>query len=145
MDWNKIKQEYISSGASYRKLADKYGVSISTLSKRASKEKWSELKDAAEQECNSELIKSVGKKQAKRIERMLTVTDKMLDKIEMIVDSLSAEELMPSIKMIAGAIKDIKDVQKSGCDAREQEARITRLEREIEGSAFQNCNLEDFI
>lgn len=134
MDWNKLKQEYISGGISYRKLAEKYEVSESTLSKRAMVEKWADLKEAAKQESNDEIIKAVGKKQGKRIEKLQSVADKMLEKIETIVDEMSAKELMPALKTLTGALKDIKDVQKSGTDVKEQLARISKLERETEGA-----------
>lgn len=40
-DWNKIRLEYITDGTtSYRKLADKYGVPLRTLAKRAKLEDW---------------------------------------------------------------------------------------------------------
>lgn len=39
-DWLTIKNDYINGGGSYRKLAEKYGVSASTLMQRAAKEKW---------------------------------------------------------------------------------------------------------
>ena len=39
-DWEKIKTEYISTEISQRKLAEKYGVSVNTLIKRANKEGW---------------------------------------------------------------------------------------------------------
>lgn len=42
MDWIEIKTEYVSGKATYRELAKKYGVSFSTLQKRAKEEKWSE-------------------------------------------------------------------------------------------------------
>lgn len=42
MDWSAIKTEYVSGKATYRELAKKYGVSFSTLQKRAKEEKWSE-------------------------------------------------------------------------------------------------------
>lgn len=41
VDWDTIKTEYLRGGASYRKLAAKYGVSFSTLEKRARSERWS--------------------------------------------------------------------------------------------------------
>lgn len=44
VDWLAIKTEYINGGISYRKLAEKYGVSQSTIRKRAAAEKWSETK-----------------------------------------------------------------------------------------------------
>lgn len=35
MDWDAIKQEYISTNISQRELAEKYGVSVSSLGKSA--------------------------------------------------------------------------------------------------------------
>lgn len=42
MDWSAIKTEYVTGNTTYRELAKKYGVSFSTLQKRAKEEKWSE-------------------------------------------------------------------------------------------------------
>ena len=39
-DWLKIKSEYVSGNISYRKLAEKYGVSFDTLQDRAKRENW---------------------------------------------------------------------------------------------------------
>lgn len=39
VNWHKIRAEYIS-GVSQRKLAEKYGVSVSTIQKRCATEKW---------------------------------------------------------------------------------------------------------
>lgn len=44
IDWINIKNEYISTNISYRKLAEKYGVSRSNLEKRAKSEKWADLR-----------------------------------------------------------------------------------------------------
>ena len=44
MDWNKIKNEYINGHISYRKLADKHGISFNTLKDRAVAEKWFDKK-----------------------------------------------------------------------------------------------------
>ena len=45
VDWLAIKTEYINGGISYRKLAEKYGVSQSTIRKRAATEKWADLRE----------------------------------------------------------------------------------------------------
>ena len=42
VDWLRIKTEYINGGISYRKLAEKYGISFSVLKDRAVKEKWTD-------------------------------------------------------------------------------------------------------
>ena len=49
MDLKKAKAEYIAGGISYKRLAEKYGVSFSTIRRAAEKEKWTDLKAQAEQ------------------------------------------------------------------------------------------------
>ena len=44
INWLNIKNEYINSGGSYRALAKKYGVSLSSIQRRAQREKWLDLK-----------------------------------------------------------------------------------------------------
>ena len=99
MDWNKIKQEYISGGISYRKLAEKHGVSESTLSKRAMNEKWAELKAAAAQESDKRIIKVVANKQRKRMERLQNITDQLLEKAEQAVMELDIQ-LYKNVKKV---------------------------------------------
>lgn len=41
-NWTAIKAEYLRGGTSYRKLADKYGVSSRTIERRAKAESWGE-------------------------------------------------------------------------------------------------------
>ena len=41
-NWLKIRNEYINGTLSYRKLAQKHGVSVSALEKKARAEKWAE-------------------------------------------------------------------------------------------------------
>jgi hypothetical protein len=39
-NWTAIKAEYLKGGTSYRKLADKYGISSRTIERRAKSESW---------------------------------------------------------------------------------------------------------
>ena len=48
IDWNVIRAEYIGGGISQRKLAKKYGVSETTLMKKANAEGWHKLREKAE-------------------------------------------------------------------------------------------------
>ena len=45
VDWLAIRNDYISGGGSYRKLAEKYGVSFNTLKDKAVEEGWKNLKE----------------------------------------------------------------------------------------------------
>ena len=40
IDWNAIRAEYIGGGVSYRKLADKYGISKDIVARKADAEHW---------------------------------------------------------------------------------------------------------
>ncbi len=95
MDWNKIKVEYIAGGTSYRKLAEKYGVSPSTLRKVAAKEQWTELRNKARTKRDSKLVDAIGNKEAKKavdkLARVSDLTDKLLDKLEQAIGELDIQ------------------------------------------------------
>ena len=133
MDWKQIKSEYIAGGTSYRKLAEKYGVSFSTLRCVAKKEKWTDLKTQAQHKADTKIIETVGKKQAERSAKIMDVADKLLNKISEMVDTMALVDSQ-AIKHFTSALKDLKEVKgiKSDIDLREQEARINKLQREAE-------------
>ncbi|MBQ2396075.1 MAG: hypothetical protein II304_03405 [Bacteroidales bacterium] len=137
MDWNKLKREYIQGNTSYRKLAEKYDVPFGTLRKVAAKENWRDLRDKTRQKADTKIVESEAENQAKRMTRLLSVTDKLLDAVEKAVNEFSTEELLldkSALKSLSGAIKDIKEIQgiKSAIDIREQEARIANLRKNAE-------------
>ncbi|MGM9642344.1 MAG: hypothetical protein ACI3XI_03945 [Eubacteriales bacterium] len=136
MDWNAIRQDYITDeSSSYRKLAQKYGVSYTSIGDKARKEGWAEQREQYLTKTLSKTINAIGNEQAKRAARVVTVADKLLDKIEKAIEGCDGEELIANtqaLKHITGALKDIKDIQmiKSDADLREQDARIKKLEME---------------
>lgn len=141
MDWKKIKAEYIAGGTSYRKLAEKYGVSFTTLQRKAKEQRWPELRRQKEEKTTTKIVDFVSSKEAKKANNIIDVADKLLRRIANIVDSSEPDTV--AIKQLASALKDLKDIKgyKSDADMREQEARIAKLQKEAEkeekdGSAF---------
>ena len=138
-DWEKIKTDYIAdSKSSYRKIAEKYGVSFDTLKYRGKEEGWAKLKEQFHHDVTTKTINKEKAKQINRATRLMNVTDKLLMKIEEAVEELSAEGNIDrtTLRQISGALKDIKDIQgiKSDRDIREQEARIRNLEKQAKES-----------
>ena len=134
-DWSKIKTEYITTDISYRKLAQKYGVGESTLFTRASKEQWVEQKEQHRSKTVAKTLDAVSKKQVGRAAKLISVADKLLDKVNSLLET-DAEVLndTQAMKHISGVLKDIKEIQmiKSAADMREQDARIANLIKQAE-------------
>ena len=68
VDWDTIKTEYLRGGASYRKLAAKYGVSFSTLEKRARSEKWSAQRREVSEKAATKARQKIITQRAREIE-----------------------------------------------------------------------------
>ena len=131
MDWNKLKAEYIAGGISYRKLADKYGVSFNTLKTIAIKNKWSKLKQQADNKATTKIVNSIAQDKSKKNTKINDVADKLLDKISSLLDDFEMLDTQ-GIKHLTSSLKDIKDIKgiKSDIDLREQEARIDKLRKD---------------
>ena len=131
MDWNKIKAEYIAGGTSYRKLAKKYKVSHTTLTKVAGREGWVEARHQADIKKTSKMVNDVSTKNAKIDDTYFRCVDKLMKKAEELIDN--AEVWQPTmLKDMATTMKYLKECKgvKSEADIREQEARIAKLQKE---------------
>ena len=131
-DWKMIKAEYIRGGVSYRKLAEKYGVSLSSITRKSSKEKWADLRVQSEHKANTKIVESVASQEAKRVDGIQTVADLLLEKIKHGVENGYLIKDAQSIRQITASVKDLRDIKgmKSELDMQEQMARIEKLRKE---------------
>ena len=131
MVWQKIKAEYIAGGISYRKLAEKHGVSFNTLKDIAVRERWNDLKQQAHNRATTKMVDVVSDKSAKIDDKYFRLVDKLFTKAEEVIDSTPIWQ-PNSIKEMATALKYLKECKgvKSEADMREQEARIAKLQKE---------------
>ena len=110
-DWKKIKTEYITKGTSLRKLAEKHGVAESTIFGRASKEQWVEQREQYQSKTVAKTLEAASTKEAERATRIKNVADKLLDKVEELIENGSPLMLnSQSLKHLSGVLKDIKDI-----------------------------------
>lgn len=140
VDWQAIKVEYITDpDASYRKLAVKYGVSYVQIGNVGREEKWVELRKQHLDKTLTKTVKAVESAKVRRAEKIQRVADKMLTKIEAIVDRPGT--LLPKdVRSLVAAVKDLKEIQgvKSELDEKEQMARIANYEKAAEKDSVQN-------
>ena len=133
MDWKRIKAEYIAGGTSYRKLAEKYGVSRSKLQAIATREKWVDLQSQAQAKTESKIVNDISKQNAKIDTKFFSLVDKLMQKAEETIENTPVWSVN-GIKEMATALKYLKECKgvKSDADMREQEARIRSLEKQAE-------------
>ena len=145
MDWKRIKAEYIAGGTSYRKLAEKYGVSFTTLQRKAKEEKWLELRRQKEDKTATKIVEAISTSDAEKAVDIINVADKLLSKISDLMDNIPLDT--QSVKHLTSALRDLKEIKgfKSAADMREQEARIAKLQREAEGEAKEDNDIKIVI
>lgn len=133
-DWAAIKTEYITTNTSYRKLAQKYGVSTTQICNVGKDEKWVEQREQFLNKTTAKTIEIISQQEAARAAKIHSVADKLLLKIEAIADG-SRPLASKDIRALTAAIKDLKEIQnvRSDADRREQEARIANLQKQSAG------------
>ena len=124
MDWRKLKKEYIAGGISYRKLAEKYGVSFNTLEKVARREGWCELRRQADEKAATKAVEAISSRNAK-LDKAVDLALEAACKYLMAPGQLRAVDL----KDVTTALKNLRDLKgiKSEADMEEQRARIEAL------------------
>lgn len=140
-DWNAIKSEYITTETSYRKLASKYHVNGTVLAQRAKREDWVGEKARYQSKTQTKVLKAIADKQVSRASRFQTVADKLLAKVEALIDNPDIDwRDTVMMRDVSRTLKDLKDVQmiKSPQDVAEQEARIANLRKLAEKDEGKN-------
>ena len=142
-DWQAIKTEYITTDTSYRKLAQKYGVSTTQICNVGRDEKWVEQREQYLNKTTAKAIEKISQQEAKRAAKIHSVADKLLLKIERMVDSDKPLDTK-GIRALTAAVKDLKEIQcvRSELDKQEQEARIANLRRNADKDEEDSSMIE---
>ena len=128
-NWKSIRFEYITTGQSYRDLCDKYGISLATLSRRAKREGWPEMRKLNDDKVTAKALEAYNEKEIQKRLDLIEAADVLLERVGLIF-TLNPELDVKDIRGIAAALKDIKDVKNLEADIREQEAKIRNLEKQ---------------
>ncbi len=131
IDWIKIKNEYINSNISYRKLADKHSISFSTLEKTARKEKWNDLRkkqcDKIATEVRLKTAEKIVEAEVDRVANIINLSDKISEKISRAIEQVDKilvdGEIVDvglidtyRLRQLVQSLKDVKDIVKNDSD-----------------------------
>lgn len=175
-DWTEVEKDYQENGLSLKQLAEKYGISVSTLKKAAMRQGWSkgrvaptsrqaavrvkaalaEVEETAtetepgngtemepsemepaemEPENGTKVVPLYPDKvlpaesDAVRFERLV---NQLMDRVEDAICHMDVTQA-GSVKLMTGALKDLRDLKhlnKTALDIEEQKARIEKLRSE---------------
>lgn len=109
IDWAKVKAEYVSGTMSVAKLADRYGISVSSISKKCASEHWQELRKQNQSETANKIAKKINtekvKKTVREIDRVVAVASKLITKLNRAVNELDKDEELIKKKVTVKAEK----------------------------------------
>ena len=119
-NWEAIKAEYLRGGTSYRKLADKYGVSSRTIERRAKAESWGDACRQVVGKVSAELpgkvadvilseVEEITRKHFELWGKGLARAELMLDAYRVDVDKSDPQNPKNVLKAIVETAKDLKE------------------------------------
>ena len=121
-EWRKIRIEYVKGKTTYKKLAEKYGVSASTIRKRASNEGWRKRKNKLDTKVEQKVLARVCDARAQEFELIAKVNDDMSAVLENLVkfvgdqtpkgfdDLRGVESLTKAIAQVVQTKRDLYNV-----------------------------------
>lgn len=112
IDWVEIKNEYISTQISTRKLAEKHGVSYQTLRDKAKREKWVLQRSKIGAKSEQKTAEAISTEQSNRIVSLMSACCKVSDLLNIRLDQMISDEKIKTyeLKAITEALKNIRDL-----------------------------------
>ena len=138
MDWNKIRNEYIADeSSSYRKLAKKYGVSLTAITKRSKEEDWIGQRKQLKDKTITKSIENLSQKNADKLSRVSDLTDKLLDKLEQAIEELDIQLLKDVIRVKEIEYKNAKRPDKPTKEIITEEEKVIEHRTIIDRSGLK--------
>lgn len=134
LDWNQLREEYIADeSTSYRKLAEKYGVGIATICKRAKAEGWASQREQVKNKTIAKSIEKISSNRAASVKKYDKMVGKIAGKLEKAIEAVDPKDTT-AIRRLTASLCDLRELLgvKSDADSREQEARIANLRKQAD-------------
>ena len=127
LEWVKIKNEYISTNASMRKLAEKYNISHDAIKRRAAAEKLTEERARTapiiHRETVRKVIEKTSSREADRIVNLLAISDKLSERLAQAVGELD--------KTLVKQKKSMRTVVYGDGAAQGRPTKVVTVEQEV--------------
>lgn len=160
--WESIKTEYITTRTSCAKLADKYGVSVSSISKKAASEHWKEKRKKYIENLNEKTVEKTVEKlsneNSEYLTKLITAADNAIETIDNIFsdpdqfnrwivkqDYTAVEKTFhkcdtKSLKEAATTLRELIDIQRNlhGLLTKQEELKLEMENKKFNGGEDEN-------
>ena len=146
--WRKIRMEYVRGKTTYRELSAKYGVSIDTIGKHASKEGWRKKKQKLDEKVEKKALERMCDARAEEFSQLARINDQASDVLENLLafvkeqppkkydDLRGVESLTKAIAQVVQIKRDLYnlpgEVDKARIEALREKSRLERQKFEEE-------------
>ncbi len=138
MDWQKIEIEYVTDpNASYRSLAEKYHIPLSTLEKRARREKWAEQKKESAVSTVKKAVKAHENRQKKRIEKVIHLGDRLLDRLEEAIEEIDKQVIREVTKTKTLTFGDERDPKRLTKETVKEKERLDVVQTMVDRTGLK--------
>lgn len=86
IDWVAIRADYIAGSMGYRRLADKYGISVNGLAERAKKEGWPAARQQYRDKRGTDLVARYARADRRKMEAVFRASEKMADTLDRMME-----------------------------------------------------------
>lgn len=137
-NWAEIEAEYITTGASYRVLAEKYGISDNTICSRGRAGEWARKRQEYRDKITQKSAKRAQKAALAKLEKLQRATDLAVDRTTEALEAMGVDGVPGGrdLKDIASALKELTALTREfyhiPTDAQAESLRIARERLEID-------------
>lgn len=139
VDWELIRSEYVSTNATFKELAEKYGMKHDYLRKKASRGKWKEDRDEFRRKRTQKAINKAINRGSEDICQYLLKLKGCSTELDLAIERVlqQRDKLTPQdVRLMASALKDAIWIKKQLYDI------PTQAEREAQKIAVERLEIE---
>lgn len=107
--WEKIKNEYLTTGATMRALSRKYHLAVSTISSRAKKEGWQKIQQEITYKVSDKIEQKIVDTRVSNTDKAMQILNTLMDKINEAVNEVNPKDT-GAIKTLVASMKDLKEL-----------------------------------
>lgn len=116
-EWRKIRLEYMRGKTTYRALAEKYGISESTIRKRASKEAWRKKRDELGTKVEQKVLARMCDARAEEFLWIARANDRLGEALDNMLDFVKSQppgkyEDMRGVESLSKAIAQVVETKR---------------------------------